>query len=85
MSDLEVEVIDCIVKMFKQQPLYYDAEKLEYNSKYKNIEFFENKFPEGYDCSWFYPVVKLCREESLKKKLTPLKEIDTRLMEASER
>ena len=83
-GDFELQIVECIKGMFNQVPITYDFKKLEYNKRYRNIEFFEDKFPEGYD-SWFYPAVLACQQESIKRNLSPLDEILARVPEHSER
>ena len=84
-SEKELKVVNCMKEVFNQRNLGYDPEKLEYNAKYKSNSFFEKKFPEGYNCSWFYPVIELCCKRANQNNNTPLKEMEKRIKESSEK
>ena len=57
-----------------------DMEKLQYNAFYRSYEFYEQKFPPGYqNIPGFEKVIELCAENN--KDNTPLKEIEKRAEE----
>jgi hypothetical protein len=54
-----------------------DFKKLEYNTYYNSFEFFEKKFPKGWDCIiGFDEVIQNIANMSLLNEITPLKELD---------
>jgi hypothetical protein len=59
-----------------------DIEKLKYNAFYRSYDFYESKFPKGYECiPGFDKVIQLCKDKANEEEKTPLKEIEERIKE----
>jgi hypothetical protein len=76
----EEEVVDNILNMKELRvPMLYDPEKLKYNAKYKEFDYFANKFPNGWQyIPGFDRVIDNIRETAL----TPLQEMNLRREES---
>jgi hypothetical protein len=53
-----------------------DMNKLKYNAFYRSYEFYESKFPPGYECiPGFNKIIELIAEKAEENQVTPLEEI----------
>ena len=62
---------------YTMQPIInYDVDKIQYNSYYKSFEFFESKFPSGFDSMpGYYRIINEIRYNAK----TPLDEMNDRI------